>query len=137
MVSNKKVKMELNGKIIRVMKNMISDVLKFGAKLIGSKPKNIIYYNDHQHKKLTDIPLPDSIPASCGISITPQLIPQNLIAYIKGKVYYCCNTFQISKKLPLTDDLVCDFEDDFMAKFSNKKYDKAQCAYCHCNGKVW
>ena len=96
-----------------------------------------IYYNDHQHKKLTEIPIPGSVPALCNITHTPGLQPQNLIAYIKGKVYYCCNTYQISKKLPLTDDLVCNFEDDFMAKFSNKKYDKAQCAFCHCNGKVW
>jgi organic radical activating enzyme len=96
-----------------------------------------ICYNEHQHKKLTEIPIPGSVPAQCNVRTTPKLIPQNLIAYIRGSVYYCCNTYQISKKLPLTDDLVCSFDDDFMTKYSDKKYDKAQCAYCHCNGKVW
>lgn len=96
-----------------------------------------VHYNSHEHKKLPDKPF-DALPASCCVSRTPDgLHPQNAIEYIKGKVYYCCDAFAHSEKTGLTDDIVCDFEDDFVLKFSDKKYDKEICRWCLCNGKIW
>lgn len=97
-----------------------------------------VHYNSHQHKKLPDKPFDNVLPASCCVSRTPDgLHPQNALEYIRGKVYYCCDAFAHSEKTGLTDDIVCSFEEDFIKKFSDKKYDKEICRWCLCNGKIW
>lgn len=96
-----------------------------------------VVFNTHSHKCPPDTPVINSLPAKCCISVSRQGELQNGIEYIRGKVYYCCDAFTYSGKAGLTDDIVCDFEDDFLSFFSNKKYDKEICKYCLCNGNVW
>ncbi len=97
-----------------------------------------IFYNAHSHKQTPDKPLPDTLPADCGVSYLPhKRIQQNSYTYIRGKVYYCCTAFPLSEKVGLTPDLVCDFEDNFIAKFADKTFNKSICSYCLCNKKVW
>jgi len=97
-----------------------------------------IIYNQHQHKLSPTTPVPDSLPADCCADEDPfTKEPQNSIEYILGKVYYCCGAVACSEYAGMTEDLVCNFEDDFIIKFSDKKYDKAICQYCLCNNKVW
>lgn len=95
-----------------------------------------VSYNSHAHKKPPTSPIEDSLPAHCCTSVTIHGDPQTTMEYIKGKVYYCCDAFAHSEYVDLTDE-VCDFEDDFMNKFKDKKYDKQICRYCLCNSKVW
>jgi hypothetical protein len=95
--------------------------------------------NDHHHKKVPTVPVPNSLPADCVVDRDPfnpvQL--ENGMAYLKGNVYYCNLGFALSDRVPLTSDMICNFEDDFVTKFSNKKFDKKICQYCLCNGNVW
>lgn len=92
--------------------------------------------NTHSHKKPPEKPLSDVLPAKCCVSITPDgRKPQNAMEYIRGKVYYCCDAFAHSEYV--NEDVSYDFEDDFIMKFSDKKYDKKMCRYCLCNNKVW
>ena len=71
------------------------------------------------------------------MSVSKQGVPQNAMEYIRGLVYYCCDAFTYSGKAGLTEAIVCDFNDDFLKKYENKKYDQEICRYCLCNGKVW
>lgn len=97
-----------------------------------------VLFNSHKHKKLPVIPLDNVLPASCCVAVSPVTgQPQNAMEYIKGKVYYCCDAFAHSEHAGMSEDIVCDFEDDFISKFSGKKYDKEICRYCLCNGKIW
>jgi len=97
-----------------------------------------VIFNSHEHKKLPVKPFDNVLPASCCVSVTPDgKHPQNALEYIRGKVYYCCDAYAHSEHAGMTDDIVCDFEDDFISKFSDKKYDKEICRYCLCNGKIW
>ena len=101
------------------------------------KVKHKIDINSHIHKQPPASPIPNTLPAQCCVSVSKQGFRQNAIEYIRGKVYYCCDAFTYGRHEGLTDDIVCDFENDFLAFFSDKKFDKAICQYCLCNGKVW
>jgi organic radical activating enzyme len=96
-------------------------------------------FNSHSHKRVPLTPVPDTIPAECVVGISPfnSNIKENGVAYLRGKVYYCNLAFAASNLVPVTDDMVCDFEDDFITKFADKKFDKEICQYCLCNSKVW
>lgn len=98
---------------------------------------NKVVINSHEHKKSPAIAVKGVLPADCCVKIDSYGIAQNLIEYIKGKIYYCCTAFAISQYVKLTPDLVCDFEDDFLQRFSEKKYNKEICKYCLCNTKIW
>jgi organic radical activating enzyme len=96
-----------------------------------------IVFNNEGHRTPQTEPVENSLPAVCGNSMDLLGKPTNQIHYMAGKVYYCCNALIQSEHTGLTDDLVCDFTEDFIQKFSNKLYDKAICSYCLCNDKVW
>jgi len=96
-----------------------------------------ITWNSHVHKKMPDYPVPNSLPSICCIRQSPQLVPQYTVEYIKGKMWYCCDAFAHSEHIGETSNIVCDFEDDFILKFSNKDYNQSICQYCLCNKKVW
>ena len=96
-----------------------------------------IIYNGGEHKVIPTEPLKDTIPTECCNEKSFIGVKQNQVHYIAGKVYYCCYAKLFEYQIPLKGDMVCDFTDDFVAKFSNKKYDKEICKYCICNHKVW
>ena len=98
-----------------------------------------IICNVHQHKIVPVNAIPNSIPAVCVVAVDPfnPIQRENGIGYLRGKMYYCNLAFALSDRVPLTDDMWCDLEDDFVTKFSNKTFDKEICKYCLCNGKVW
>lgn len=98
-----------------------------------------IKYNAHAHRKVPDIPFPNVLPAYCVVDRSPfdPNIKENGIGYLFGKVYYCNCGYALSDKTPITDDVVCDFEDDFVTKFAEKKWDKPMCQRCLCNDYVW
>jgi hypothetical protein len=98
--------------------------------------KDKITFNGHSHKQIPVNPI-GTIPAKCTIRNAPNGEPQNSILYLAGNVYYCCNVPALEHKTPITADAVCKFEDDFIGKFIDKKYDMPQCAYCLCNSTVW
>ena len=97
----------------------------------------VIVYNRHLHKQLPTEVIKDSLPANCCVSQDCFNVPQESFLYISGKVYYCCNAFAISKEVGLNENIECDFEDDFVKKFSNKTFMESVCSYCICNRKVW
>lgn len=103
------------------------------------KYKNIngVSYNSHQHKKLPIEPYMDSLPADCCVKLSHKGLPENNIMYLKGKIYYCCNAFNLTEKTGINENIVCDFEDDFISKFSNKTYNEKICSFCICNQKIW
>lgn len=96
-----------------------------------------VRYNSHTHKKLPVAPMFYVLPAQCCVSISPEGSPQNAIEYIRDKIYYCCDAYAHSEHTGITDDIVCDFQDDFIIRFSDKRFDKEICRYCLCNGKIW
>lgn len=96
-----------------------------------------ITVNAHTHKRMPDVPLDGVLPATCATSVDPFGNQQIGIEYVMGKVYYCCDTLTHEQHAPITPDLVCDFEDDFINHFKDKRYDKEMCRHCLANGKVW
>jgi hypothetical protein len=96
-----------------------------------------VIFNSMKHQPLPISPTPNSLPAECCSGVDLLGTESNQLNYINGKVYYCCNALLQSELVGLSDDLVCDFEDDFINKFSDKKYDKDICKYCLCNSRVW
>ena len=102
-----------------------------------AKQRSFLTINSHKHKWMPDAPLDNVLPAICCTSISPQGEPQWACEYIQGKVYYCPDTFAHMAKTGFNPDLVCDFEEDFIAKFSHKDYMKEICRYCLGNQKVW
>ena len=99
--------------------------------------KRKILYNAHSHKELPVSPVSDSLPAKCCVKYSAVGILQTAMEYIRGKVYFCCDAYAHSERVVLTPDVVCDFEDDFISKFSVRDYNKDICTYCLCNSKVW
>jgi hypothetical protein len=99
--------------------------------------KGKVVYNKHSHKKVPEIALENVLPAECGVASDPFKNPQTMLAYVRGKIYYCCNTVSLLDRVPLTKDLVCDFKADFVKYFRNRKFDKEICRYCLANAKVW
>ncbi|MRR23530.1 radical SAM protein [bacterium] len=94
--------------------------------------------NSHQHKPVPVKPYDNVLPAACCVSVTPDgMHPQNALEYIRGKVYYCCDAYAHSEHTGITSDIVCDFENDFLAHFAHKDYAREICRYCLCNGKIW
>ena len=94
-------------------------------------------YNTHEHREPPTEPFEDVLPADCCVSLTPDgACPQNLIMYLKGKVYYCCNAYALSE-FTGEEGIVCSFEDNFNVLFLDKTYDKEICKYCICNHNVW
>lgn len=100
-------------------------------------PKGRISFNTHKHKKPPSEAMKDVLPAVCCTRVTPSGEHQVTMEYLRGKVYYCCDAFAHTEYVKVTDDIVCDFEDDFVGKFSNKDYNKEICRYCLCNQRVW
>lgn len=96
-----------------------------------------VFFNGHTHRKLPDKPIENSLPADCTLKNDPHGNPQNAMAYILGKVYYCCNAFALSERVGMSDNIVCDFEEDFVSKFENKTFNEPICSVCLCNPKVW
>jgi hypothetical protein len=97
-----------------------------------------VWFNNHEHKPMPQVPFPDSLPASCCVYHDPFTgEPQINLLYLNGKVWFCCNAFALTEKAGVTDDLWCDFEEDFIGKLSARDYNKKICAYCLCNGKIW
>lgn len=96
-------------------------------------------FNTHSHKPVPVEPMEGVLPADCVVDRSPSnpSIKENGLVYIRGKVYYCCTTFALSDRVPLTDDMWCSFEDDFIAKFAVKTFDKEICKYCLCNSKIY
>ena len=93
--------------------------------------------NAHTHKRMPDHPIEGTLPSTCCTRVSPWGEPQATFEYIKGKVYNCPDCYAHLQYVPLTEDLVCDFEDDFVNKFINKPFDKEICKYCLGNGNVW
>jgi len=102
-------------------------------KFVGTK----VVLNSMPHKPLPLSPVEDTLPADCCSKVDLLGTESNQLNYINGKVYYCCNALLQSERVGLTEDLVCDFNDDFITKFADKAYDKTICKYCLCNSKVW
>ena len=96
-----------------------------------------IFYNSYPHKRLPEEPVTDSLPAKCCVALTPTMEPQNNIMYVRGWVYYCCNAFALSRKAGHEDGTRIPFENDFMAYFNNKVFDKQICSYCICNQIIY
>ena len=96
-----------------------------------------ISYNFGAHRPLLTKPLDGVLPASCCNLQDYLGNPVNQVMYVNGKVWYCCSAPFLCEMAGRTEDLYCDFDDDFVAKFMNKKYDKEVCRYCFCNNKVW
>lgn len=99
--------------------------------------RHLLTVNSHKHKKMPTSPVQGVIPSVCCTRINPQGVPQIAIEYIRGKVYYCPDCFAHSEHVEMTPDLVCDFEGDFLTRFTNKTYDKEICKYCLGNQKIW
>jgi hypothetical protein len=93
--------------------------------------------NAHTHKKMPDRPMDNALPSACCTNVSPWGEPQATFEYVKGKVYNCPDCYAHLEYVPLTEDLVCNFEDDFVTKFMNKTFDKEICRYCLGNGRVW
>lgn len=91
--------------------------------------------NSHKHKKIPLVPITESV--QCVLKNSPQGKSQNALMYLMGEIYYCCNAFALSNRVAITEETVCNFEDDFISKFSDKKYDQEMCYYCLCNSNVW
>jgi len=121
------------------MKNwIVSESQATPAQMEQYKPHaNRIVFNSHKHKKLPTSPLPNSLPAQCCVSRSPEGVPQLPIEYIRGKVYFCCDCFAHSEYCEMTPDLVCSFEDNFLQHFTVRDFNKPICQYCLCNSKVW
>jgi organic radical activating enzyme len=111
-----------------------------------SPPQNIelfrksghkVDFNFSKHKSVPLLPLPNTLPASCCNNYDYLKRLTNQIHYVNGKVYYCCYALSLGNKTEITSDLYCDFKDNFIEKFQNKKYNKQICQYCLCNGNVW
>lgn len=96
-----------------------------------------IVYNWVSHKPVPITPMDKALPAICCNRLDWLNNPTNQLHYAQGKVYYCCYVIDISNIVPITQDLVCSFEDDFISYFIDKVYDKEICRYCLCNEKVW
>ena len=95
-----------------------------------------ILYNNTQHVNLHTQPQSNTLPAQCCNAYDYLNRETNQVHYVNGKIYYCCYALVISEIVGLTNDLYCDFKDDFISHFKDKKYDKNICEYCLCNGKV-
>jgi len=104
---------------------------------IFEKSGHNIIYNFGQHRPLLNKPLDNVLPATCCNERNYLGDKGDQIIYVNGKIYYCCWAPFLDEKVKLTEDLYCNFEDDFITKFTNKKYDKEICRYCYCNDKVW
>lgn len=96
-----------------------------------------ILYNTHKHRKLPEFPLQNVLPAQCCTTKDSFGCSQVTMEYIRGKVYYCCDAFAHTEYTGEYEEIVCDFEEDFISKFSNKSYNLDICQYCLCNQKVW
>ena len=99
--------------------------------------KHKLTINSHTHKKAPDHPVFNSLPAICCSRVTPQGEAQVSMQYLKGNVYYCCDAFAHTEYVEESDSIVCSFEDDFLVKYKDKKYDQKICQYCLCNQNVW
>lgn len=117
----------------------ISQVTRENKKVFAKYGTSKMKFTGHYHKKVPDKPLDGVLPADCVASrcTFPPHQPENNIVYLKGKMYYCNLVVGLSDRLPIEEDTVCDFEDDFLSFFKDKKFDKEMCRYCLCNHKVW
>jgi len=99
------------------------------------------FMNTHIHKQVPVMLIENSLPAVCCVRSDPDLHPLpgevNSMMYIRGKVHYCNCAFALQERTPLTENTVCNFEDDFITKYADKKYDQEMCKYCLCNSHVW
>lgn len=96
-----------------------------------------IVYNSHRHKRLPESPVPGTLPAVCCVQTDPYRVRQNNILYLDNKIWYCCNAFALTERVPLSDSIYCGFEEDFISKFKDKRFDETICAMCLCNHRVW
>jgi hypothetical protein len=96
-----------------------------------------VIINEAKHKRPPEQPFENVLPADCCVRLNHFKEDQQVMEYLRGKVYYCCDAYAYSKKAGLDKSIVCDFREDFILKFSNKKYDKEICKYCLCNTNVW
>lgn len=105
---------------------------------VFKKSGHKILYNNSPHRQLFYEPLDGVLPAICCTRKNYLGNKTNHTTYVNGKIYYCCWAPHLDEMIGgLTEDLYCNFEDDFITKFANKKYDKEICRYCYCNDKVW
>jgi hypothetical protein len=98
---------------------------------------NTVGINRLAHKTPPQKPVPDTLPAQCSIQHNFRGEPVNNMAYVDGTVYYCCCAYPNMEILG--DDPVCrcNFNDDFVAKFADKTFDRPICSVCLCNSRVW
>ena len=96
-----------------------------------------ITWNSHQHKQMPTEPIAGVLPAKCCTAVNPQLEPQIAIEYVLGRVWYCPDACAHSELTGEYDEIVCDFEDDFIAKYKDKKFDQKTCQICLGNQKIW
>lgn len=95
-----------------------------------------IIYNHFKHVNLPTVSLLDTLPAICCNRMDYLGANTNQLHYVNGIVFYCCYALVLSEKACLTPDLFCNFEEDFLLKFSDKTYNKTICTYCICNNNV-
>jgi len=73
----------------------------------------------------------DYLPARCSIP--------TYVAYFDRVVYYCCCTWStcahIGMDVKSDPELWCPVEDDFVAHFANRKFDKPICSVCLNNSR--
>lgn len=94
--------------------------------------------NDGVHKVRPTSPLSNTLPTQCCNEYNFLGQPSTQLYYLNGKVHYCCyvpNAY--INGVPIPEDLVCDFSDDFVTRFIGKRFDKEICSYCMCNSHVW
>jgi hypothetical protein len=99
--------------------------------------KDKFFTNDHQHKKPPIKPVPGSLPAKCTLIHTRAQEKQIMLGYMYRRIYYCCNACALGEIVGVDLATICDFEDDFLEKFKDRKFDRAICSVCLCNSKVW
>jgi organic radical activating enzyme len=97
--------------------------------------KDRIIFNNHSHHSLPEEPI--GLPGICCVKAFRDGTPENCLSYICGKVYYCCLAFANTRKAVMSDNIICDFEDDFLTKFSDKTFEEDICNYCVCNAKIF
>jgi GT2 family glycosyltransferase/organic radical activating enzyme len=97
-----------------------------------------VLWNTEPHKSCPSTVQQENLPANCSQRQARDGQVVRELAYIQGKVWYCCtakaNMFRVG-----TEDstLFCDFNEDFDSFFKHRNFDKPVCGVCLCNAKVW
>jgi hypothetical protein len=96
-----------------------------------------VTWNNHIHKPLPICPVENSLPPICSGKVDREGRLVKQLFYLNGKVYYCCTAKAGMNILGYDECYVCNFESNFIEKFSTRKDDLPICTVCLCNAKVW